>query len=188
MVIAKKNFFMKKILYFFMAAGLFLASCEKGLDIPNPNNPTTTQFWQNATDAQQGVNAVYSTLHRGPIVLWQWFYYTVRSDEAFSRSPDVAIPNNMDRFLITDYNFGRTNDVYGNNYIGIFRANQVLANVPDIEMDENLKARIIGEAKFFRGFFYYNLASLYGNVPLMLEPTCPKMRPGTRFGRRLLKI
>ncbi|GAB3525799.1 RagB/SusD family nutrient uptake outer membrane protein [Pontibacter brevis] len=168
---------MKKILYFALAAGLSLSSCENDLDIINPNAPTNSVFWQNATDAQQGVNAIYSTLHRGPIVLWQWFYYTVRSDEAFSRSPRVDIPNNMDKFLITDYNFGETNWIYGDNYIGIFRANQVLANVPDIEMDENLKARLLGEAKFLRGFFYYNLASLYGNVPLILEPSTPTLMP-----------
>lgn len=168
---------MKKILYIALAAGLSLSSCEQELDIINPNSPTTVQFWQNATDAQQGVNAIYSTLHRGPIVLWQWFYYTVRSDEAFSVSPRVDIPNNMDKFLITDYNFGETNWIYGDNYIGIFRANQVLANVPNIEMDEALKAPLIGEAKFFRGFFYYNLASLYGNVPLILEPSTPTLLP-----------
>ncbi|WP_162054450.1 RagB/SusD family nutrient uptake outer membrane protein [Pontibacter pamirensis] len=168
---------MKKILYVMLAAGLTMTSCENDLDIVNPNAPTTDVFWQDATDAVQGVNAIYSTLHRGPIVLWQWFYYTVRSDEAFSRSPRVDIPNNMDKFLITDYNFGETNWIYGDNYIGIFRANQVLANVPDIEMDPDLKARIIGEAKFLRGFFYYNLASLYGNVPIILEPSTPTILP-----------
>lgn len=168
---------MKKILYFALAAGLSLSGCENDLDIINPNAPTTLQFWQSATDAQQGVNAIYSTLHRGPIVLWQWFYYTVRSDEAFSRSPRIDIPNNMDKFLITDYNFGETNWIYGDNYIGVFRANQVLANVPSIEMDPDLKARLIGEAKFFRGFFYYNLASLYGNVPLILEPSTTTLMP-----------
>ncbi|WP_187263315.1 RagB/SusD family nutrient uptake outer membrane protein [Pontibacter beigongshangensis] len=168
---------MKKILYLFMAAGMFLASCDNDLDIPNPNSPTVDQFWQNSTDAQQGINAIYSTLHRGPIVLWQWFYYTVRSDEAFSRSPRVDIPNNMDKFLITNYNFGELNWIYGDNYIGIFRANQALANIPDIEMDETLKARLLGEAKFFRGYFYYNLASLYGNVPLILEPSRPTDLP-----------
>ena len=159
---------MRKYIYVLLFLVLFITSCKQDLDVANPNAPATSLFWQNANDAQQGVNAIYSTLHRGPIVLWMWFYYTVRSDEAFSVSPDAAIPNNMDRFLITDYNFGRTNDIYGNNYIGIFRANQVLENVPDIEMDEALKARLIGEAKFFRGFFYFNLASLFGNVPLML--------------------
>ena len=160
-----------------MAAGLFITSCKQDLDVANPNAPTTSVFWQNATDAQQGVNAVYSTLHRDRMVLWQWFYYTVRSDEAFSVSPDVAIPNNMDRFLITDYNFARTNLVYADNYVGVFRANQVLDNVPNIEMDEALKARYLGEAKFLRAFFYYNLASLFGNVPLILITSKPTDLP-----------
>jgi tetratricopeptide (TPR) repeat protein len=162
---------MKKFIYFSLVVGLCMSSCKNDLDVVNPNNPVTEQFWQNENDALLGINAVYSTLHRDRMVLWQWFYYAVRSDEAFSISPDAAIPNNMDRFLITDYNFGRTNLVYFDNYVGVFRANQVLANVPAIEMDEGLKARILGEAKFLRAFFYYNLASLYGNVPLILEPS-----------------
>ncbi|MGV3589960.1 MAG: RagB/SusD family nutrient uptake outer membrane protein [Adhaeribacter sp.] len=162
---------MKKIIYFLLAASLFISSCKQELDINNPNAPTTTVFWKTATDAQQGVNAVYSTLHRDRMVLWQWFYFTVRSDEAFSVSPDIAIPNNMDKFLITNYNFERSNLIYGDNYVGIFRANQVLENVPNIQMDEALKARYLGEAKFLRAFFYYNLASLYGNVPLILTPS-----------------
>src|SRR5688572_30374566 len=121
---------MKKIICFLLTASLLIGSCKQDLDVNNPNNPTTSVFWKTATDAQQGVNAVYSTLHRGPIVLWMWFYYTVRSDEAFSVSPRIDIPNNMDRFLITNYNFGELNWIYGDNYIGIFRANQVLENVP----------------------------------------------------------
>ncbi|PSR57392.1 RagB/SusD family nutrient uptake outer membrane protein [Adhaeribacter arboris] len=168
---------MKKILCLWMTVGLLVTGCQQDLDVVNPNAPTTDLFWKNATDAQQGVNAIYSTLHRGPIVLWQWFYYTVRSDEAFSQSPRTDIPNNMDKFLITNYNFGETNWIYGDNYIGIFRANQVLDNVPNIQMDEALKSRLMGEAKFFRGFFYYNLASLYGNVPLILATSKPTDLP-----------
>jgi starch-binding outer membrane protein, SusD/RagB family len=168
---------MKKYLYILAAAGLMVTSCKQDLDIINPNAPTTALYWKTATDAEQGVNAIYSTLHRGPIVLWQYFYYTGRSDEAFSVSPRVDIPNNMDKFLITNYNFGELNWIYGDNYIGIFRANQVLDNVPNINMDANLKARLIAEAKFFRGFWYYNLANLYGNVPIILATSKPSDMP-----------
>ncbi|RYD93646.1 MAG: RagB/SusD family nutrient uptake outer membrane protein, partial [Sphingobacteriales bacterium] len=60
---------------------------------------------------------------------------------------------------------------------GIYRANQVLDNVPNIEMEEALKTRLIGEAKFFRGFYYYQLALLFGKVPLMLKTSLPTDLP-----------
>lgn len=29
----------------------------------------------------------------------------------------------------------------------------------------------MGQAKFLRAFYYYELASMYGNVPMRLHPT-----------------
>lgn len=171
---------MKKIIIFSaLAAGLTLGSCEKELDIDNPNQATVEVFWQNADDAVKGVNAVYSTLHRGAISRWMPFYYTVRSDEGTSRSPNTNLINNMQDFLITNYNFGEAYGIWNDNYVGIFRANQVLDNVPNISMDETLKQRVLGEAKFMRGLFYYHLVTLWGNVPLMLATSTPNDKPAT---------
>jgi hypothetical protein len=36
-------------------------------------------------------------------------------------------------------------------------------------MDEDLKNRILAEAKFLRGLFYYNLANAYRNIPLITK-------------------
>ncbi len=59
--------------------------------------------------------------------------------------------------------------VYQDDYFGINRCNQVLDNVPNIDMDATLKTQYLGEAKFMRGFFYFNLATNYGNVAIMLH-------------------
>ena len=40
-------------------------------------------------------------------------------------------------------------------------------------MDEVLKARIIGEAKFIRAWFYYNLVTMFGDVPLVAQTLSP---------------
>jgi starch-binding outer membrane protein, SusD/RagB family len=37
-------------------------------------------------------------------------------------------------------------------------------------MDEALKNRIVGEAKFIRAYAYFNLVNIYGQVPLKLQP------------------
>jgi hypothetical protein len=162
-----------------LAASLVLSSCEKELDIQNPNQPTVEVYWKSADDALKGVNAVYSTLHRGGISRWMPFYYIIRSDEGKSTSPATDIVNNMDQFRITDYNFWGAYDIWQDNYVGIFRANQVIDNVPAIEMDETFKQRLVGEAKFLRAMFYFHLVTLWGNVPLMLTTSTPTDKPST---------
>lgn len=170
---------MKKILILSVLASFIITSCENDLDITNPNEATVQSFWKNGDDAVAGVNAVYSTLHRGAISRWMPFYYIVRSDEGRSTSPATEIVNNMDQFIVTDYNFWGAYDVWKDLYVGVFRANQVLDNVPQIEMDETLKQRVIGEAKFLRALFYYNLVSLWGKVPLMLHASTPEDKPAS---------
>jgi hypothetical protein len=163
---------MKKIIFVItIMAGLGFSGCQKKLDIPNPNAPTIENFWLNGNDALLGVNATYSVLHRGAISRYLPMFLLGRADEGYSTSPFFELANALDKFILTDYNWFFTADVYQDHYQGIYRANQVLANVPGINMDESLKQRLLGEAKFLRGLFYFQLAILYGNVPSMLQPS-----------------
>jgi hypothetical protein len=41
-------------------------------------------------------------------------------------------------------------------------------------MDPVLKARILGEAKFLRAYFYFNLVNIFGDIPLKLTPPLNK--------------
>jgi tetratricopeptide (TPR) repeat protein len=170
---------MKKIWIPAALITLFGAGCKKDLTIPNPNNVTTEAFWKTATDAQQGINAVYSTYHREGLSRWLYFMTMVRADEGYSTSPNSDIVNTYDAFNITDYTDYLVTSVYQDDYIGINRCNQVLDNVPAINMDATLKAQLLGEAKFMRGFFYYNLATVYGNVAIMLHEPTPTDYPPT---------
>jgi starch-binding outer membrane protein, SusD/RagB family len=170
---------MKKIFYTILTSVLLVAGCRNDLDIVNPNEATIEVFWQNAVDAEQGVNAIYSTFKREGTSRWMPMLYIIRSDEGLSSSPWPELQNTIDKFIQTDYNFVVTSVVWRDLYVGVFRANQVLDNVPGIEMDEALKARLMGEALFLRAYMYYNLASLWGNVPLMLATSLPTDLPPT---------
>jgi hypothetical protein len=170
---------MKRLLYIAAAASVLISGCKKDLTIADPNAVTTQSFWKTATDAQQGINAVYSTYHREGLSRWLYFMTMVRSDEGYSTSPNSDIINTYDAFNITDYNDYLVTSVYQDDYMGINRANQVLDNVPSIDMDATLKAQLLGEAKFMRGFFYYNLATIYGNVPILLHTPTPTDYPPT---------
>jgi tetratricopeptide (TPR) repeat protein len=174
-----KKITMKKLIYLTSLICFLAAGCKKDLDIVNPNAVTKQNFWKSAADAQQGVNSIYSTLHREGLSRWLYFMTMIRSDEGYSTSPNSAIINIYDAFNITDYNDYLVTSVYQDDYVGINRANQVLDNVPGIEMDATLKQQLLGEAKFLRGFFYYNLATIYGNVPIMLHSPTPQDFPPT---------
>jgi tetratricopeptide (TPR) repeat protein len=62
---------------------------------------------------------------------------------------------------------GEILDVFNACYEGIFRASLVLQEVPEIDMPEALKNRILGEAHFLRGFYYWHLGTTFGDVPLI---------------------
>ena len=171
---------MKKIIIISLAAlAIGAAGCKKDLNVVDTNAPTTTIFWKTATDAQQGVNSMYSTFHRAGICRWFFFATMIRADEGWSTSPDANLQNNFDQFINNDYNYGNFTAIWDDLYIGINRADQVLDNVPAINMDVNLRNRYLGEAKFMRALFYYHLASLWGNVPLQLKSSTPTDLPVT---------
>ncbi|MDB5009997.1 MAG: RagB/SusD protein [Mucilaginibacter sp.] len=171
---------MKKFsLYIILAAFVGVTGCKKSLNIQDPNAPTTAIFWKTADDANKGVNAIYSTIHRPGLCRWYFFATMIRADEGWSTSPDNNIQNNFDRFINNDYNYGNYTAIFQDLYVGISRANQVLDNVPAINMDASLKAQYLGEAKFWRGLFLYHLASLWGNVAVPLTTQTTAGLPAT---------
>src|ERR1700753_1195073 len=146
---------MKKTFYYILALSL-LASCKKDFMLTDNTEVNTGAFWKTASDASQGVNAIYSTYHRDALGRNHYFLTILRADEGYSTSPNADIINVYDAFNITDYTDYLVTGVYQDDYIGINRCNQVLENVPNINMDADLKKQYIGEAYFFRGFFYYD--------------------------------
>ncbi len=59
------------------------------------------------------------------------------------------------------------NRLWEHCYLGITRCNIITDKVPGLTFDEELKKRIIGEAKFIRAFFYFELLNTFGGVPIV---------------------
>ncbi len=72
--------------------------------------------------------------------------------------------------LLCNHGTDMTNDFYKLRYEGINRANSLIASLPGTQLDEDVKNQYMGEAKFLRAFYYYDLASMYGNVPVRVVP------------------
>lgn len=148
---------------------LLLAMGCTELDITNPNQRTSDTFWRNQDDALLGLNAVYgATQANGVFGRWYHFVSDARTDLGRSRSPWTDLQNWTKTVLVTP-NFGPNQDVWNQHYHALFRANQVIANVPNIDMDADLRSRIVAEATFIRALLHWNLSLLFGNVPVMTE-------------------
>jgi len=149
---------------------LLLASCDDDFLIEtNPNAPTTATFWQTEEDAVKATNAVYEGLtYEGMYMRMMHAYQDIRADDATADSPwgELIAPGN---FTIAATGAAPA-WIWRDAYHGVYRANQVIAYVPDIDMDTALRERLVGEAKFLRGFFYFHLVKMFNRVPLILEP------------------
>lgn len=173
---------MKKLTYILtvLISVLSVSSCQEDLlQQENPNNLTEEQFWETEDDARKAVNSIYNMFYKtGLWARWIYFRLDLTSDEGFSNSPWIEL-GDWTRFQYINYNFWEGNvNTWSDTYKAIYRCNQVLANVPDIEFtDQTVKDRILAQAKFLRGLHYYYAAILWENVPLVLEPSEPNDQP-----------
>ncbi|MBK9733915.1 MAG: RagB/SusD family nutrient uptake outer membrane protein [Saprospiraceae bacterium] len=156
----------------FVCSILILSSCGKDyLDKSPIIGITEENFYKTEADAIAAVNAAYATLQfqLSPAGHFRWFWGDIMSDDAIKGGSG---DNDANALLQLETFKGIANtdlleSEWGADFEGIYRANVVLEKVPPIIMDENLKARILGEAKFIRAWNFYNLVTMFGGVPLV---------------------
>lgn len=162
-----------KFKYIVIAATMSLgfSSCvsEEDLNQVDPNVNTTGSFWKTDEDALKGINAVYgSLLTDGTYMRSTPLLLDLKGDDSRSFSPWGAMYN-VGRFNSNTTDAAIYGWAYETYYQGIYRANQVLENVPNIDFEnEDLKNRIIGQAHFLRGLFLFHAVNLFKSVPLPL--------------------
>ena len=157
-------------IYIFLFIVVFSAtSCKKMLEqYPTDfSNPTT--YFNTEEELNFGRTAVYNQLGASTLFSNGNYLYAWEADIVYmNRTTLTAGPWNY-FFNPSD---GYVTGYWTNIYIGINRANVVLANVDNNPQIPQARRDVIrGEMLFLRGFFYYMLAAAYGGVPLKLEPT-----------------
>ncbi|SFD87719.1 Starch-binding associating with outer membrane [Chitinophaga sp. CF118] len=163
---------MKRYILILSAASLLAAGCNKKLDQVNPNAQTSSSFWKTGADAVQGVNAAYAPmLLDGAYMRFTPILLDVRGDDIRSNSPWTAI-SGVGKFALGTSDASGYGWAFDEYYEGVARCNQVLDNVPGISMDADLKNRVLGQAYFLRGLYFFHLVNMFGNVALPI--TTPK--------------
>ena len=156
--------------------GAIVAGCSD-LDPVNPNQQSSASFWKTADDANRGLTAAYNgLLELGVFSRWHAFANDIRSDIGTARTSPWGDLANFNAFTLSDYNFEVNRHLWIHNYALVQRTNLVIAHVPGIDMNVAERDRIVAEAKFLRALAYYNLVTLYENIPLLTEPPSPTDR------------
>ncbi len=147
-----------------------LSSCQPDLELAPLGTPASSTYYKTAADAEAAVTGAYSALrniYRDEII--------VTPNVCASDDGIPFLTGNADRVALWRYGIVSTNtfvgNIWSNAYTAIQRSNIIIARIPGIQMDEALKARYVGEAKFLRALHYLNLVRFFGEVPLVTNET-----------------
>lgn len=155
---------------------LAISSCDDFLDQPPKNLLSTDKFYQTAAQANQGVLGVYSDLR-------QLSNYEYANMSEF-RSDNVWVnptPNGQRDY--SDIGTFRAGSELGTFekcwdawYKVIYDANVAISKINNTTFENaDLQKQFLYEAHFLRGWAYFELVRLFGNVPVTLEPETPSV-------------
>ena len=148
-------------------------SCSDFLDESDPSNLTPDSFYTSAKHAQSAVAAVYADARfigdGAGIFSSNWQMLMAPTGITSTQTAQNSDLNNL-YSLSYDPNTGHVKNWWRGLYKVIGNANLVLQNVPDIQMDEADKTKVLGEARFLRAWAYFYAVRLWGDVPLITLP------------------
>jgi len=150
----------------------FGTSCSDFLGKIDPSNITADSYYKSAEHAQAAITAIYSNLkdiRGGSYIGGPWLmaeFATGLADTDLGQADNSNIIRNLNNNSDNGYGLAH----WRSNYEGIANANLAIAKIPGIQMNEDLKKKYLGEAKFLRAHYYYQLVRLFGKVPLILDP------------------
>ena len=119
------------------------------------------------------VNGIYNIFLSWQVSSFSWNAITsISSDDADKGSDpgDTGSDKHLFDALAHDATSISVSEVWEGHFNGIQRANQAINRIhPFDDLDSDLKARLIGEAKFLRALLYFRLVQTFGGVPLITE-------------------
>ncbi len=150
---------------------LLLGACSDFLTENLQGTYSNATFYKTEAHALLAITGVYNAASFVSTENHLWVFGDVASDDA---TKGGLAGDQSDIQFIDEFSYSRNNGslekIWKHYYEGISRANYLLYYSPGIDMNEDLKSRILGEAKFLRAYFYFNLVNIFGEIPIKLNP------------------
>lgn len=164
---------MKQILAILtLIASLTFISCEDFLTEEVRGQQNLDTYFQSAEDAETFITGCYQAITFGG--WWNintvWLLSEMCSDDGWmgnttqSQSDYISLAH----YQGTGQSNGAISNFWQYRYKGILRCNVAIERIAEAPItDEDLKNRLIAEARFLRGYFYFELVKNFGGVPLI---------------------
>ncbi len=174
------------------ALTLALTNCDDYLtkDPIGLLTPEQVNLDPTVTSVKYSVNSSYQLLSSTLNIIGEWGWddgtvtrndfilQDIASDDMqkkWNPDGDQAWMDQFNNFSFIASN-GGFNGIWSYDYEGISRANTAISYLTDDEMmnklnmETELTNRLLGESYFLRAFYYFDLVTLFGDVPLLVKP------------------
>ncbi len=153
---------------------LVVSSCDDYLNTPPSNLLTSEGFYATPSQSEQGVIGVYAGLRQMSNDMYL-FLSECRSDNIWANPQTNGFREYSE---ISSFRAGNdlptTNNAWNKWYKVIYDANVALSKISGCDFDNDaMKEQFLGEIHFLRGWAYFELVRLFGNIPLIDYPMTP---------------
>ena len=172
---------MKRLFIFTLAISLLFSACE-----PVSNGD------QAAFGGEQLLASIYNNLNAaidagdGGNVGHNHFLWSIAASDEALGGGGLEDPQFQAEDLLMNVGADMYDGFYVTRYKGITRANSAIEALPNFGVTDKLN-QYMGEAFFLRAWFYYELASMFGNIPCPVtteaDPTLPQLSGEALWGR-----
>lgn len=164
---------MKKYIIGISMASLALVGCSDFLNEPVIGQQDLESYFVNEDECKQQITGCYQAIFYDDWWQIQKFYLCgdMCTDDMWmgNTEQDPGEYKALAHYTGDTQTGGNcTQNFWQYRYKGILRCNVCLEHIPEVKFsNESLKKRYIAEAKFLRGFFYFDLVRNFGGVPLV---------------------
>ncbi|MGY3212390.1 RagB/SusD family nutrient uptake outer membrane protein [Mucilaginibacter sp. HD30] len=166
-------------------------SCKKYLEVDPQAQITEAAIISDPNVATNLVTGIYNIFFAGDAFGndLRGFQFIVLGDIASDDADKGSTPGDYGDAQTIDNlqpnaNNAVVNNIWKGYYQAIARANQALAQLQNAQFDAATKNRLIGETRFLRGMFYFNLVRIFGGVPLLDRVPDPAEANSSQFATR----
>lgn len=155
---------MNKILLYFILS-IFLSSCSKELlDLAPISEVSSENYYQSESDFNAAINAAYNGLQGLNDINYKM--QEIRADNAYAGRNEAGY--DIDNFTLAKSDFN-IQEYWILSYSTIFRSNIILDKIDNVELSQEVRDEIAGQAKFIRALVYFDLVRSFGDVPLITK-------------------